>query len=977
MQTRRYDDRSETPPSTPTVARARAGDSAREAVTTVGADPLPAQAGTIIPPGASLGRYVVVGTLGRGAMGTVLRAYDPKLHREVALKRLRADLPVKGGQARMVREARAMAQLSHPNVVAVYDVDVVDESVILAMELVGGRTLSQWSRQRRPAPRAILAAYRLAGAGLAAAHHAGLVHRDFKPDNVLVVGEPGTREWAVKVTDFGLAKATRSLGSSGELENASGERLDAIDIGITAADVVVGTPRYMAPEQSIGEPAQAASDQYAFCVALWEALVGAPPFVGNTVDELAAAKHIGPPAWPGVPGVRREIGEAIQRGLAVDPRHRHAGMPELLLALSRRPARHRWMIAGAALAASTLTLAFVLGRGSEPAPCSGARARVAEIWDDAARARIEAGFGATALAYAPLAMERATEQLDAYADGWTAAHNDACLAHQVRGEQSAELHDQRMACLSEARSALSTVITLLGAADPVVVAHAGELVEGLPPLSQCDDVERLLGEAKPPEPALAARVAEAHERLAGARALYDAGHPDRAEPELVALQAEAAEIGYAPLRAEVGLELGSVLRDLGRPQLAETTLRDAEHVALASGAQRTAARVAAKLAEAISNDASRADHARWEAGLALDLAQAREPGGLLEAIAHRAFGRVSRNDRDHVTAERELRVAAEQLAIALGDEHSETLLAWGEHAGALGTLGRVDEARQVHERVLAILLRTLGPEHPAVATEQAKYADCLHASGEYEAAAAIYRNIIARHRERLGDAHPLLGSWHYNLGNALQSARRWEEAELAYRDAIAHLTGAYGRDHVEVATVRNNLANTLYSRGALAEAEVEHRESLRIRQEVLGPDHPRVAIARTNVAMLLLARGHAAEAEREYRTAADILARALGPGHPDSGRCLAGAAEALLAQGRTAEAIATWEQALATMRESPTHGLERGAIRVHLAHAFARQPDGRMLALAQAQAALAEFTARGAAGEGARRELEDWLATMM
>ncbi|MBC8067561.1 MAG: serine/threonine protein kinase [Deltaproteobacteria bacterium] len=265
--------------------------------------------------GPEIGRYLVIDEIGAGGMGRVFRAYDPKLGREVALKRLR----LRGGDgatdgARMLREAKAMALLAHPNVVPIYDVDIDQGSLFIAMEYVRGTTLKTWIGQAAHDWREVIAMFVQAARGLAAAHAQGIVHRDFKPSNV-VVGE----DLRPRVMDFGLARAVGS-SDSGLFEPlpdalAHAPELDAFDthgasrnLGatLTALGTVVGTPPYMAPEQHLGEAVDARTDQYAFCIALWEALFRKPAFPGRNLAELAAAK---------LPAALRCAPAAVQAGL--------------------------------------------------------------------------------------------------------------------------------------------------------------------------------------------------------------------------------------------------------------------------------------------------------------------------------------------------------------------------------------------------------------------------------------------------------------------------------------------------------------------------------------------------------------------------------------------------------------------------------------------------------------------------------------
>ncbi|MBK6920799.1 MAG: serine/threonine protein kinase [Deltaproteobacteria bacterium] len=296
------------------------------------ADTVPA-ASSAEPAPAAIGRYVVTGKLGAGGMGVVYRAFDPQLQRTVAIKLVRPrrarDPAAAEHHARLLREARALAALSHPNVVPVFDVGEHDGGMFVAMQLIEGDNMQRWLAREQPPWRRILGVFRAAGRGLAAAHTAGLVHRDFKPANVLV-GDDGR----VRVVDFGLARA-----ALGEDERAEG-RLDPELFGsVTQVGVLVGTPLYMAPEQFVGGAADARADQYAFCVAFFEALYGHAPFVGPELRPMLAAKRRGQvpprPAHGRGADVPQALHDVIARGLQPDPARRFGNMPDLLRELRR------------------------------------------------------------------------------------------------------------------------------------------------------------------------------------------------------------------------------------------------------------------------------------------------------------------------------------------------------------------------------------------------------------------------------------------------------------------------------------------------------------------------------------------------------------------------------------------------------------------------------------------------------------------
>jgi predicted Ser/Thr protein kinase len=314
--------------------------------------------------GQRVGRYVIRGELGCGGMGRVLRGYDEKLHREVALKEVRGDRLGPSGARRLVAEARAMGKLSHPNVVALYDVlELGDDEVVLVMEYVDGETLADWLRSPRTWQE-IVARFEQAGRGLAAAHAAGVLHRDFKPDNVMV-----GRDGRVRVTDFGLAREVESVRTD---ESRPGAELEPPTLGLppTAPGAIVGTLPYLAPERLFGAPADPSTDQFAFCVSLWEALFGQRPFAGRSVVELALAITAGPATAPvTTPPIPPRLIDTVRRGLAEHASERWPDLDALLAALpDDRPPRRRWWPVGVAAATATLALVVYAAAIGDPPP---------------------------------------------------------------------------------------------------------------------------------------------------------------------------------------------------------------------------------------------------------------------------------------------------------------------------------------------------------------------------------------------------------------------------------------------------------------------------------------------------------------------------------------------------------------------------------------------------------------------------------
>ncbi|MEZ4430265.1 MAG: serine/threonine-protein kinase, partial [Nannocystaceae bacterium] len=322
--------------STPLIAR---GDTAVQAPTLTGRAP----ADDVPESPARIGRFVVLGRLGEGGMGTVFSAYDNDLDRKVAIKLVRPTLRERfGSRARVLREAQAMARISHPNVVQIYEVGEYERLVYVAMEFVKGETLGAWIERGGPRSRQeLLDAFIAAARGLAAAHAAGVVHRDFKPDNVLI-GEDGR----VLVVDFGIARAPAEgeRDASATRQPPSGGSVLATPL--TATGALMGTPAYMSPEQYRGAAVDARADQFSLCVTLYEALHGQRPFAGDTVSDLMTSVLTGALREP--PRERRApewLLQVLRRGLSVEPGERFPDMEALIDALLRDPARARLALA--------------------------------------------------------------------------------------------------------------------------------------------------------------------------------------------------------------------------------------------------------------------------------------------------------------------------------------------------------------------------------------------------------------------------------------------------------------------------------------------------------------------------------------------------------------------------------------------------------------------------------------------------------
>ncbi|MEM7156781.1 MAG: tetratricopeptide repeat protein [Myxococcota bacterium] len=850
--------------------------------------------------GSNIGRYVALDSLGEGAMGRVLRAYDPRLGREVAIKQIKAMALDAATEARLAQEARAMARLSHPNVVGVYDVEVDRHRVLIVMEYVAGETLREWFRERRPW-REVLEICVQAGRGLAAAHAAGLVHRDFKPGNVLLGADRRAR-----VTDFGLAQVQGEIREEHSSLQSEEQTIRRTELD-TSSGVVVGTPAYMAPEQHQGHATNDRADQYAFCVTLWEGLFGERPFRGF----LFAQKKKGPPEPPRGHRIPRGVVEALRSGLAPDPAARHSSMGVLLDALERSVGARRrvWLTTMGAATVATLGL-WALLPGSPQ--CSGAAAQLDSIWGPSQRESVQSALLETDVGYAADAWALVEAELDEYEGRWVELHTDTCEATAIRGEQSTEVLDLRMACLHDARDQLRAAVSVLEDADATVVERTRDVVAGLPRLSRCADVEALTDARRAPvDPQHLEDVEQLQATLAELAWQSRAGRYDEALGGLEPVRERADAIAHAPLQAEVLLLRGTLLDRLARPADAEEALREAMSLAIRSGSHRVATDAIVRLLEIVGSSQSRPAEALLLADMGMDLAERWGLGDDLVAALHRGRGIVLLVDGKPDEAEAAHRQALERLLRSHGDEHLQVLGARLSLAEVLAEQSKSKEAEAIYRDVLRQYIAKLGPEHPEVAAVHSRLGQTLGRAGRYADAEAEHRRAIVLLEGALGLEHPAVAEASNDLGTALFDQGRFDDAEQAYlRAKRIHEQATPDGWAPEVIDVINNLAQLAYRRGNLEQAESHARRALAVSVGLHGPDHSDVGRQRNNIAIVLKATGRLDEAAAELERVLEIYRGAVGPKHPWVASAHLNLGNVRVRQKRFDEALSSYERAL-------------------------------------------------------------------
>jgi tetratricopeptide (TPR) repeat protein/predicted Ser/Thr protein kinase len=855
-------------------------------------------------PGDCVGRYHLVSRLGAGGMGVVWVARDPRLERTVAVKVLHEQRR-RGGAAqareRLRREALALARLAHPNVVSIYDVGMHERRVFLTMEHVEGRTLDVWAQQQPSLPQ-VLEVFEQAAAGLAAVHDAGFVHRDFKPANVMI-----DRDGRVLVMDFGLARIHDPESVSEHEVSASSSRWGiegspAFSTVLTGDGVVMGTPAYMAPEQHLGDEADARADQFAFCATLYELLLGHRPFRGRNVEELAREKQHVRLEFEGRLRLPRAVQALLRRGLDPEPSRRHPGMDALREALARlrRPVRRR------GVAWATLGVAALGGVGwaalPQPAtdPCEAGTAQMAEVWNEDARVALQQAFQATGLPYADDAAEGATGRLDGYATGWTESYAQVCHA---AGHDDASLLDLRMRCLGDARASMAATVELLVRADDATVQRAVSQVAGLPPLSRCDDVEALQADVAPPEdPAVVAALDAVRQQLEEAAALDRAGHyvDGRARAE-AALRA-ALELGYEPLIVRARIRVASLDLELGDADAARRGLTEAALLGSGIGDHSASADAATRLAFVLAKDHGQPDEAlRWarHAEAALDRLP---PDPLARARLDNSLGMIYSEEGDHVAG-----LAAFERAYAAkrelqGEDHPEV-------AGALENLGlsnadqgKLAEAEQIQRRSLALFEKALGPRHPDVGRSLLNLGSSVDMLGRHDEAAVLYTRALGIYRDALGPRHLMVAHTLALLGQVASSQDRLREAEAFFREAAEIIEVVRGERHREHGWSLVDRAIVTAKLGRDEEAIALYEQARGILEATVGPDHDSLAFAMMNEASSLVELERTGEAEPLVARAGEILAQRLEPGHPGHAQHHECRAELLRGQGRLEDA---------------------------------------------------------------------------
>ncbi len=850
-----------------------------------------------------IGRFVPIECIGRGGMGVVWAAYDPELDRKVAIKLIAAaatqDTVGDRATDRMLREARALAKLTDANVVAVYDVGTHGNAFYIAMEFVDGEPLDRWLVPPRTWQQR-LDVFVPAGRGLAAAHAAGLVHRDFKPSNVVVA-----RGGRVVVLDFGLARAPVA-------ETFAAAEATGLDPRATEGGALLGTPAYMSPEQWRGLAVDARSDQFNYCVALWEALCAAHPFDRSSTLTLAQSVTTGavrePPAGAAVPA---RILAVVRRGLASEPAARWPSMPALLDELTRARTRSTPLLAIAGMA-----VVGALGWTALAQPvaldnaCAAASERIGTVWTHPRRDQLAKAFAAPGKTFATDAWTRVEPALDTYARAWSAAVTDACVTARD-GTTTSEQAALQTACHGDALHRFDALVERLADADVESIVRATDAAAGLPALDRCADLVRL--RAATPDGADPAAEAEVRAQLAKLTAALDVGDHATVAALAPTLQALTEQTSDAGLRAELLRARANVAALEGPSTVATADLEAAANLALSAGRDELFVAIGSEVAVALvlSGGSREAAEAWWK--IASATLEHTGVGGALEIETLRT-GSLIALTRHEIGRSRELaQLAAQHSRERFGEAHFLSLRTGADLARVTMLAGDVETALAAYPALIAAARETYGPRHPATL-------ELLDFELVAQIDAGRREGLVDRARALL-EIHDSEGDppfWALlNLARAQATEGQWAPADATLAEAHAQILATFGVDYRAsgITAERARIAFAAGRPGPAWEFAQQCERELRSSDEGHEAGALAVAGALVDVVQLAVSTEHFAEADRLL---AEILAAFEQHDSEDESEALVllVAAELAIARGHFAEAdqhaaaAITWLEAL-------------------------------------------------------------------
>ncbi len=860
-----------------------------------------------LAPGATFGRFVIQHELGQGAASVVVAAYDPELDRAVALKLLR-----RRGDARderLLREGRALARVSHPNVITVYEVGEVDGQQYIALELVTGLTARSWIATGSRTWREVRDVYIAVGRGLAALHRVGLVHRDVKPDNVVIAGDG-----AARLVDLGLVGARRGAG----------------------------TPRYMAPELHGGDPGSAASDQFALAASLAEALGSA---------EATTAGVVAP----------RRIRRALERALAADPALRFSSVDAFVQALQDRPPLVVPAALGAGAAAVCVAIVLVASRAPDEPTCE-----VASPWTTEAQARVRDRFAASGRADASATFDRVERRLSEAGAEWARARASACESYHSRHRISGDQFDRRIECLARHRRAFDATLEQLHAIEGGGIPRAIDVVNALPSLRECGDDDALGRQvALPADPVVREAIGKIDGDLARALATDRSGDAKSALAMAESALVSARATGHASSVARAAYRLAGFVEATGDRARAQTLLDEAIRTAaearldsIEAGAWVLRLYVRG-VTTGVPADVLKAEHR------ACEVAVERAADPLITARHANVVALLKRNAGDLVGALAEHRRSHAILEAAAPRGH-EIARSFSNIAAVQLRLGEYEAAMRSAREAVARDLEIYGADNSKYANSLGTLLQCELALGDHASAAQHAEEAVRIHVAAYGEQGETSMIAFQNAADALAAAKRPVEATAYARRALDAARALFGPDSAEAVHMEYTLASLME---ATPEAEAFGRATAERATRILGPRHPVTAAVWVNLGRAAAGRNDCVAAERYARLGVAAMPEPVDPGHVRSAEVDLGSA--LVCLRKHDAAVAVLERSLAE-RAQPSDP-EHTARATRLLGQALWSSGKRARALDTLRTAETTYASRGAGGASDLAELHAWM----
>jgi tetratricopeptide (TPR) repeat protein/predicted Ser/Thr protein kinase len=935
-------------------------------------------------PRRRLGRYVVLDRLGTGGMGTVYLAYDPELDRRVAVKVLRADRASSETgdvyRRRLRQEAKTLAKLSHPNIVRVFDVGfVADRSAtrpplaFVAMELLDGLSLRRWLAATPRKPDEILAVFAAVARGLGAAHQAGIVHRDFKPDNVVVCadGRP-------VVLDFGIARGTDRDRVTPDSPLAAGPpdvEDNAARGPLTNPGRAMGTPAYMAPEQHLGGVVDGRSDQYGWCVALWEAFAGARPFAGRvtTLVNKKLALAIDLPLPEGETKLPVWLVPVLRRGMSPRPDARFATMDDAVAAIDAarpRRGRRRWLAVSITLSmvAAAIAIGSFISRSNDR--CVAGERSLDATWDASRRSAIAGRFADSDVRYAPGTWTLLEPRLADYAERWRRQWTSACTAAAAGDRASA----RELTCLDGRLQALAARLDVLATATPETIENASRIVVELQPPERCA-YELAAPDLAETDLATREQVIATRASLAGVEALEVAGRwAEGLEMGERALQ-EATRIGYQPLVAEALFLVGRLDKALGRYDEAAKVLTDAAWTATSARHDELAARAMIDLVVVVGRELG--DPVQGHVWANNADAAIRRAGGdeLLEAGLLNNLGLLQFREGLFDDARRGDEMALEIRTRLLGREHLLVASSHNNLGSDLWMLGRYDDAEAQLREAIAVHEAIAGPDHPRLAASLDNLGALLSESGDYAQAKPLIERALRIREQALAPDHPSLADTLVNLGALNVAVGDSDRAIELFERARGIIERGSGPDHPSMATCLSNLGGVQLERHDYAGARASFTKAADIYERNLGPDSAKVGLTLANLGETERMSGNLPVAIATLERSVRIVQASLGPEHPRLSFALGRLGLAVAASGEPLRAVGLLERAIELGSDVEVVRGQRGTLELGLAKAIVAASGGDRGDLERARALALQARERSSEASK-RRDVDQWLATL-